>query len=214
MGLTMQEKKAVTRQVRSRYKKAGRKEKSVILDEFIKTTGCKNRKYALRILNKPETAESLLFTKGKAVRLSPPKKRPANRKGKKIYTDEVIAVLRLIWAFFWHKCGKILAPFMRQQMPFIALWPAFGVTPEIREKLMRISPGTRFRGGDHRPRPQKRQGRPRPKANPSPNPVNSSNTASPYGRFTPVRSGNCPLLSKSTPFATADRPLRASISSL
>jgi hypothetical protein len=39
----MNEKKAVAAQVRSRYRKAGRKEKSVILDEFIKTTGCKNR---------------------------------------------------------------------------------------------------------------------------------------------------------------------------
>jgi hypothetical protein len=31
---------------------------------------------------------------------------------------------------------------MRQQMPFIALWPAFGITPDIREKLMKISPAT------------------------------------------------------------------------
>jgi hypothetical protein len=43
MGLTMQEKKAVARQVRSRCLKAGRKEKPAILDEFIKTTGYKNR---------------------------------------------------------------------------------------------------------------------------------------------------------------------------
>jgi hypothetical protein len=31
---------------------------------------------------------------------------------------------------------------MRQQLPFIARWPAFGITPDIREKLMRISPAT------------------------------------------------------------------------
>jgi hypothetical protein len=29
---------------------------------------------------------------------------------------------------------------MRQIMPFIAGWPAFAITPEIREHLMRISP--------------------------------------------------------------------------
>jgi hypothetical protein len=34
MGLTMQKKKAVTRQLRSRCLKAGRKEKSAILDEI------------------------------------------------------------------------------------------------------------------------------------------------------------------------------------
>jgi hypothetical protein len=138
----MHEKQAVARQVRSRYHKAGRKEKSAILDEFIKITGYKNRKYALRVLNKREPAEVLLVVNGKAVTLKPPKKRPANRKGKKIYTDETIASLRLIWAFFWYKCGKLLAPFIRQQMPFIASWPAFGITPEIREQLLRISPAT------------------------------------------------------------------------
>jgi hypothetical protein len=38
--------------------------------------------------------------------------------------------------------GKLPAPLMRQQMPFIALWPAFGITADIREKLMKISPAT------------------------------------------------------------------------
>jgi hypothetical protein len=36
----------------------------------------------------------------------------------------------------------ILCEIMRQQMPFIALWPTFGITPEIKEKLIRISPAT------------------------------------------------------------------------
>jgi hypothetical protein len=140
MGLTMQEKKAVTRQVRSRCQKAGRKENSAILDEFISITGYKNRKYALRLLNKPAQTQALLFTQGGAGKLKPAKPRPANRKGKKIYTDDVIASLRLVWAFFRYKCGKLLAPLMRQQMDYIALWSAFGITPAIREKLMRISP--------------------------------------------------------------------------
>jgi hypothetical protein len=46
MGLTRQEKKAVARQARSRYQKAGRKAKPAILDEFILATGHKNREYA------------------------------------------------------------------------------------------------------------------------------------------------------------------------
>jgi hypothetical protein len=96
----------------------------------------------MRLLNKPETTEALLVVKGKAARLKPPKKRHANRKGKKIYADDVIAALRLVRAFFWYKCGKLLAPLMRQQTEYIALWPAFGITPDIREKLMRISPAT------------------------------------------------------------------------
>jgi hypothetical protein len=31
---------------------------------------------------------------------------------------------------------------MRQQMDYIALWPAFGISPAVRERLMRISPAT------------------------------------------------------------------------
>jgi hypothetical protein len=128
MGLSMQEKKAVTMRIRSRYQKAKRKEKSVILNEFIQLTGY-NRKYALRILNQHQASQALLVVNGETVKLKPQKKRPSNRKGKKIYTDEVIASLRLIWAFFWYKCGKILAPLIRQQMPSIASWPAFAITP-------------------------------------------------------------------------------------
>ncbi|MDR0375383.1 MAG: hypothetical protein LBH85_06630 [Treponema sp.] len=39
----------------------------------------------------------------------------------KIHVDEVIASPRLIWDFFWYKCGKPLAPLMRRQMGYIAL---------------------------------------------------------------------------------------------
>ncbi|MDR0662467.1 MAG: hypothetical protein LBF80_00080 [Spirochaetaceae bacterium] len=83
MGLTMQEKKSVTKQVRSHYLKAGRKEKSAILDEFIRINGYKNRKYALRILNKPEPAETVLVVKGKAVKVKPLKKDPPTVRAKK-----------------------------------------------------------------------------------------------------------------------------------
>jgi hypothetical protein len=44
------------------------------------------------------------------VKLKPAKKRPANRTGKKSYTDDVIASLRLIWAFFWYTCGRTEGP--------------------------------------------------------------------------------------------------------
>jgi hypothetical protein len=68
------------------------------------------------------------------------KKRPATRKGKRVYTDEVIASLRLVWTFFWYKCGKIPAPLMRRQTGYIARQPAFNITGDIAEKLKTISP--------------------------------------------------------------------------
>jgi transposase InsO family protein len=141
MGLNMKEKQAVTREYKPRYQKATKKEKRVLLDEFTRLTGY-HRKSAVRLLGAKPVRELLVVVNRKTVKLKPEKKRPANRKGKRFYTDEVIASLRLLWAFFWYKCGKILAPLMRQQMTYIAQWPAFHITDEIAEKLKKISPAT------------------------------------------------------------------------
>jgi hypothetical protein len=83
----------------------GPERNGAILNEIQFITGY-NRKYALSILNQPQVPQALLVVKGKTVKLKPQKKTPANRTGKKIYTEEVIASLRLIWAFFWYKCGR------------------------------------------------------------------------------------------------------------
>jgi hypothetical protein len=141
MGLNMKEKQAVTREYRPRYQKALKKEKKVLLDEFTRLTGY-HRKSAVRLLSATPVQQVLTYVDGKPVKVKPEKKRPSNRKGKRVYDDEVIGCLRLVWTFFWYKCGKILAPLMRQQMPCIARWPAFGVTGEIAEKLTRISPAS------------------------------------------------------------------------
>jgi hypothetical protein len=141
MGLNMKEKQAVTREYIPRYQKSTKKTKSALLDEFIRLTGY-HRKSAIRILSTKPLREVLVFVDKKPVKFKPEKKRPANRTGKRVYTDEVIAALRLVWTFFWFKCGKILAPLLRQQMPFIAQWPAFKITPDIAEKLSAISPAS------------------------------------------------------------------------
>ena len=141
MGLNMNQKKAVTREYMPRYQKASKKEKKEILNEFIKLTGY-HRKSAVRLLNAKPVKQVMIYVKGKPILIKPEKKRPSNRKGKRIYTDEVINVLRLVWTFFWYKCGKILAPLMRQQMEYIAKWPAFKITEEIAQKLTKISPAS------------------------------------------------------------------------
>ena len=141
MGLTMQQKKAVTGEYKLRYQKASKKEKKALLDEFTTLTKY-HRKSAVRLLGAKTVKQVLVYIGGKPVKVKPEKKRPSNRKGKRIYTDEVISALRLVWTFFWFKCGKILAPLMRQQMGYIAQWPAFGITGEIAEKLKKISPAS------------------------------------------------------------------------
>jgi phage terminase large subunit-like protein len=48
MGLDMQTKRKITAVTAKRYRASGKKDKTVILDEFVATTGY-NRKYALHI---------------------------------------------------------------------------------------------------------------------------------------------------------------------
>ena len=141
MGLNMKEKKAVTREYKPRYQKASKKEKKTLLDEFIRLTGY-HRKSAVRLLGAKAAKQAMVYIDGKPVKIKPEKKRTSNRKGKRTYSDEVIGALRLVWTFFWFKCGKILAPLMRQQMACIAGWPAFHITGETAEKLRKISPAT------------------------------------------------------------------------
>jgi hypothetical protein len=102
MGFNMKEKQAVTREYRSRYQKAAKKEKRTLPDEFPRLTGC-HRKSAIRLLSAMPVREVLVTVDGTPIKLKPEKKRPANRKGKRAYTDEAIAALRLIWAFFRYK---------------------------------------------------------------------------------------------------------------
>ena len=136
----MKERQSLIRETSARYRAGTKKEKTKILDEFVQVTGY-NRKYALHRL-KNGKKETLVRLNGELIKLKAPLKKRKKREGKKIYGPEVIASLRLIWAFFWYRCGKLLAPFLRSQMAFIAEWEAFHITPEIRDKLLRISPAT------------------------------------------------------------------------
>jgi hypothetical protein len=112
-----------------------------MLDEFVATTGY-NRKYALRVLNRYGKTQTALLG-GQTVKLKAVK-RPHNRAGKVIYTAEDKAVLRSLWKFYWYKCSKYLAPIMREQMLFLEASrdPDLHITPEVRGKLMKISPAT------------------------------------------------------------------------
>jgi hypothetical protein len=135
----MQEKKALTREVSKRYQKAGKKEKTLILDELVKTTGY-NRKYLLHILaNWGKTSTVVLSGKQARLKASFGKRKKGGGR-KPVYTDEFVSALRAVWIFFWYRCGKILAPFIREQMQF--LQPAFNITPEIKELLLKVSPAT------------------------------------------------------------------------
>jgi hypothetical protein len=106
----------------SRYRRVGRRFKSKILDEFCAICGY-TRKYAIQLL-----ARSL----GRA------KKRPGPRRQ---YDGAVLAALKAIWLLSEQMCSKRLKAALPIWLPFYE--QAAGVLlPEVRQKILRLSPAT------------------------------------------------------------------------
>jgi len=103
--LTMRQKKAVTKELKDRYQRASKKEKTMMLNEFIRLTGY-NRCYACQILKKKERVLGYLNAD-----------RKIKRKKKKIYDQEVLVALKEIWKICDYICSKRLAPFLSEVIP-------------------------------------------------------------------------------------------------
>jgi hypothetical protein len=105
----------------------------------VKTTGY-NRQYALhKLANWGKTATVRIGGETVAVKAGTRKRRKGGGR-KPVYTGEFVVVLRKVWAFFWYRCGKILAPFMRGNMHFLEA--PFRIRPEIKKLLLKASPST------------------------------------------------------------------------
>jgi len=141
MGLSMAQRRAVTNEVARRYRKADKREKRRILDEFCATTGY-HRKYAMQLLNRWGTSE-LRRIDGALVKvvIGKPRKR-AKRIYRRIYDEPVHKALREVWDLFDYQCGKRLVPLLRANMPVLRAQPELGIDEELAGKLSQISPAT------------------------------------------------------------------------
>jgi hypothetical protein len=128
-------------QLIKRYCKASKKERSLILDEFVKTTGY-NRKYASTILS------------GKQKRVKGPIRRP--RKAR--YGDEEARALLELWELFDGIYSKRLRAAMDVELPRLYCTGLLQVSSECYEKLMQVSAATIDRLLEGR-RPQVRKSR-------------------------------------------------------
>jgi hypothetical protein len=137
----MREKQSVTRETAQRYRKAEKKDKKGILDEFTKTTGY-NRKYAIGLLF-GWGKEKLRTVEGKPVRFivgKPAKRR--KRRGRLLYGQAVREAVRAIWRLFDYMCGKRLAVLIRLNIALLQREAELGIDEEVRQKLLQISPAT------------------------------------------------------------------------
>ena len=137
--LTMRQKKAVTRELRDRYRKSSKKEKTIMLDEFIRLTRY-NRSYAARALRIKEVL-GYMNIGGKRVRLVRDK-RKIKRKKRKIYDQEVLVSLKELWKICDYICSKRLAPYLSEITPVLEKWEEIKLSPKVRKKLFKISAAT------------------------------------------------------------------------
>lgn len=127
--LSMRQKEALTATIIRRYQKAGKKEKTQMLDEFVKNTGY-NRSYARRKINKSKTKD---FRKTR-------QKRKVARK--KEYGVEVVKALTKIWVIQNHICGKRLKPFLPELVRILGRDKSIEISKDVKQKLIKISAAT------------------------------------------------------------------------
>ena len=137
--MSPQARREVLKAVRSRYRKANRQEKKLILDEFVAVTGY-HRKYAIQLLNHGAPAT--------------PKER---RKRRRTYPVEVISALVTIWDILDRPCGKRLKPYLPEFVAVLERQQELVLDPQTKDLLLRMSRSTIDRAlGEARRRPHRR----------------------------------------------------------
>ena len=119
MALSMRERQAITKEMARRYKRAGKKERGLMLDELCALAGY-NRSYAARLLRE-------------RTRAAPPRR--ARRRGRKpAYGPELLAPLAKVWATLGGICGKRLAAVMGRTVAALERHGELALTDEADRK--------------------------------------------------------------------------------
>ena len=137
MELILKEKQKLTAVTARKYRAASRSKKTKILDTFTEQTGY-GRKYAIHIL----ANEGKIKPAGKQVKLKITHSSTKKRIYPVIYDEAVLDALALVWEAFNYQCGKLLAPFLHENIDSIAQDSRFAVKDEVRLKLQKISAST------------------------------------------------------------------------
>jgi hypothetical protein len=126
VGLTMAERRAVTKKMAERYLRAGKAHKTRMLDELCALTGW-TRRHARRALSTAAAAPH------------PP---PVRRRRHRIYDGDVLEALKFVWATLNGPSGKRLAPFMGEIVGALERAGELRLAPEVRAKLLTVSAAT------------------------------------------------------------------------
>ena len=139
MRLKMKARQEVTAVTAGQYRGASKKEKRVLLDQFVRTTGY-SRWYARFVLRHEgrriqvdQQTVVLAVRSGSGRRV---------RKRARLYDEKVLTALLKLWRIMDYICGKRLQPILPELVTVLERHNEFRCDKETRAKLLRISAAT------------------------------------------------------------------------
>ena len=137
MRFTMKERQKITAALAGRYQRVRKKEKVLLLNEFIALTGYTRSygTYVLRAHGKKVRVREGTIVEGDV-------RRRFKRRGKKIYDEDVKKALIKIWMIMDCICGKRLAPILKEIIRILLIHKEIKIDKDIRKKLCKISAAT------------------------------------------------------------------------
>lgn len=141
MRLSMEVRRELTLQEARHYRKLPRKEKSLMLNQFVRTTGY-NRSYAATLLR--GYGKKILVQNGNKAQLCKTTRKRRRGGGRPaVYTKPVRDAIRWLWQIFGYKCGKLLVPIIRNNIEnFKKEKPLSMLNEDERKALEKVSPST------------------------------------------------------------------------
>jgi len=144
MRLTMKERRRLAEATAGRYRKAGKKEKRKILDEFVASTGFARSYAALVLRNQGRevaVAKKLRVRGDMGARLPRPGRGPS-------YDEATVKALVQVWRLMDYICGKRLAPILSEIVERLQRHNELHCEAETARQLAREPLGERIdRGG-------------------------------------------------------------------